>query len=312
MMTTRTLGYWLGLPVALVLAGGALTGTWAQATGDFLCSAGPRDGLACDPDNVDADCAPTGVCVIAQAICNGGLDDGFYCGCIGGACNASTPVCDPDFTGICVGGVNAGLCCDENDDPEFSYVANCDSAPCAGTQRVCLSGDFKGFACVRDEHCDGAPCRSTGTVCFGGDFDYYPCVDDDDCLNVDLSPGGTCEGPEPVATPTVTVTPTRTATGIGTVTPTRTRTPTSSTATPATATPTTSTPGAGTVTPSRTASPQPTATAAPSATVTPPPGGVVYRVDTGSTCAVPSVPPSAAGAWWLLVGPAALLLRRRR
>jgi hypothetical protein len=152
-------------------------------TGEFLCSAGPHDGQAC---NANSDCASGGVCVIAQGICDGGGDAGFYCDCPAGTCMASTPACDPTLTGVCQGGPSAGACCD--------VIAICsDGAPCVGSQKVCLAGGSKGFSCLHDTDCPGSTCQSTGKSCTGGsDSDGYSCVDDNDCLNVDLSVGGTC------------------------------------------------------------------------------------------------------------------------
>jgi hypothetical protein len=166
-------------------------------TGEFLCSAGPRDGQACNSDN---DCTPTGVCVIAQGICDGGADDTLYCGCIAGTCSPSTPACDPTITGVCVGGANATECCSETSDPLSSYVANCSGGvSCTGTGKVCLGGSNKGVSCLNDTVCVGSTCESTGRFCNGGDFSGYACVDINDCLNVDGSLGGTCDG-APAAT----------------------------------------------------------------------------------------------------------------
>src|SRR6185295_18604971 len=102
MVKTRIQRDMLLVALAAFLGSGALVGARAQAaTGEFLCSAGPNDGQAC---GADEDCAPTGVCVIAQGMCDGGTDDGAYCGCVSGTCNASVPACDPSFTGTCSGG----------------------------------------------------------------------------------------------------------------------------------------------------------------------------------------------------------------
>src|SRR5437016_329621 len=92
-----------------ILLGMAVCGRAPAQTGDFLCSAGPSDGQAC---NQDSDCAPDGVCVIAAGLCVGGTDDGLTCDCIAASCS-SAPVCSSDATfGTCQGGANAGLCCD--------------------------------------------------------------------------------------------------------------------------------------------------------------------------------------------------------
>ncbi len=160
-------------------------------TGEFLCSAGPRDGEAC---NSDDDCAPTGVCVIAQGVCDGGPDDTLYCGCIFGTCSPSTPACDATITGVCVGGANATECCSETSDPNSGFVANCSGgSPCTGTARVCAGGENKGVSCLGDAVCVGSVCQATGRFCNGGDFDGYACVDANDCLNVDGSSVGTCD-----------------------------------------------------------------------------------------------------------------------
>src|ERR1035437_8328434 len=133
MQTLLTLRY---IGVLVLLGTLVRTGAWAQTptptpTGEFLCSAGPQDGQAC---NGDAQCAPTGVCVIAPGICDGGTSDGTYCDCAAGICVPSGPVCDPAFTGVCQGGPTANLCCDE--------TTNCaDGASCVGTQKVCLGGN---------------------------------------------------------------------------------------------------------------------------------------------------------------------------
>src|SRR5512140_551216 len=127
----------LGVVLSMVAFGGARAQTPTPTpNGEFLCSAGPRDGLACNSDN---DCAPTGVCVIAQGVCDGGVDDGFPCDCTAGSCTASTPACDPTFTGVCQGGANATECCD--------LTTNCAGGnACVGTQKVCLGGTSKGFS----------------------------------------------------------------------------------------------------------------------------------------------------------------------
>ena len=160
------------------------TASTPAPTGEFLCSAGPRDGQAC---NSDGDCAPTGVCVIAVGLCVGGADDGLSCDCIAGSCS-STPACSSDATfGTCQGGVNTDLCCD--------VTYNCSGGvPCVGTQKLCLGGADIGLACFSDDQCPASVCRATGTVCSGGDFGSFPCVDDNDCTNLDGSAGGICVG----------------------------------------------------------------------------------------------------------------------
>ena len=144
------------------------------------CSAGPRDGQAC---NSDEDCAPTGVCVIAQGICNGGTDDGDYCGCISGTCTPSSPACDPSFTGTCVGGANADQCCDVTDRPPAGTWQTALVVPHElGRRRSTASPvPFKGQACLHDDQCPGAVCQSTGKFCCRGDADSFPCIDNSDC-----------------------------------------------------------------------------------------------------------------------------------
>lgn len=236
----------------------------AQATGEFLCSKGTRDGLPCESD---ADCVPNGVCVIANGVCNGGTDDGASCDCPAGSCSA-TPVCTADNTfGTCSGGTSAGECCD--------VTFNCsDGAPCKGTAKLCLAGDAKGFACLNDSQCPNSVCRSTGKLCAGlcqggtnanqicfddsdcpnstctSDFQSFPCVDDADCCTTQPCHTGICQG---VATTTPTRTPSR-----GTTTPTPTRS-VSATRTPTGNTPTPTPSGAATATPS----PHPTVTGSP-------------------------------------------------
>jgi len=227
----------------------------AQATGQFLCSGGTRDGAAC---NSSTEC-PGGVCVIAQGVCNGGVDDGLPCDCPGGTCSAQN---------TCSGGTSAGLSCDQ--------TYNCTgSKPCTGTQRVCAGGDNKGYSCLNNSQCPGSQCLSTGKVCVGGAYDGYSCVDTNDCPG-----GGSCTGalPTPVPTSTSPVSPTATRstvptatrsgvpTATGSIGPTATRStgPTAThpsgltpTHTPAPPTPTVPVPTA-TQTPTRTASATPT------------------------------------------------------
>jgi hypothetical protein len=228
MVTTRIHRGLLVLAFAISLGCGTLTVARAQAptptpNGEFLCSAGPRDGQAC---NGDVDCSPGGVCVIAQGVCDGGTDDGFPCDCAAGTCTASTPACDPTPTlaGVCVGGPSDTVCCDVN--------TNCiDGAPCVGAQKVCLSGSSKGYSCLNDGQCTGSVCISTGKFCSGGDFDSFACVDNADCKNVDGTSVGVCIGavlPTPthtISTPPATRTPTATRPA-GTGVPTATHTPT--------------------------------------------------------------------------------------
>jgi hypothetical protein len=162
----------------------ALSGCQGSApTGEYLCSAGPHDGQAC---NGDGDCAPGGACVAAQGICGGGGDDGNYCDCAAGNCVASTPVCSAAYTGVCQGGPRADQCCD--------VTAICSgNAPCVASQKVCLAGIYKGYSCLNDAQCSGSSCRSTGKVCNGSDSAGYSCVDSNDCINSDGSVAGTCD-----------------------------------------------------------------------------------------------------------------------
>lgn len=242
----------------------------AQATGEFLCSKGTRDGLPCESDT---DCVPNGVCVIAEGVCNGGTDDGASCDCPAGSCSA-TPVCTGDNTfGTCSGGTSAGLCCD--------VTFNCSGgAPCTGTAKLCLAGDAKGFPCLNDSQCSPSICRSTGKLCAGlcqggtnanqlcfddtdcpgstctSDFQSFPCVDDADCCTTQPCHSGICQGAATSATSTPT--PSR---GTGTPTRTRTMSPTrTGTAnTPTGKTPTPTQSAVATVTPT----PAPTVTASP-------------------------------------------------
>jgi hypothetical protein len=237
----------------------------AQATGEFLCSRGTRDGLPCESDD---DCVPNGVCVIALGVCNGGTDDGASCDCPAGTCSAQ-PVCEFDDTfGTCSGGTSAGECCD--------VTFNCsDGSPCTGSAKLCLSGDFKGAPCLNNSQCVTGVCAATGKLCAGvcqggtnanqfcfadedcpgstcaSDFQSFSCVDDSDCCVDQPCPTGICQGV--AATPT----PTR-----GTPTPTRTRS-VSPTRTPTGATPTPTPTPSGGVTATATPTPVPTATGSP-------------------------------------------------
>ncbi len=161
-------------------------GAASAQVGQRLCSSGANDGQPCSSPEQ----CPGGVCVVAQGVCEGRVDE-VDCDCPGSEC-LSTPVCsnDPE-AGTCAGGPYAGECC--------SVEFNCpDGSPCRGTQKVCLTGELEGFACLEDSQCDGSPCVSTGRVCTG---DGFSCVNSEDCSS------GTCEGgPLP---PTPTTTPTR-------------------------------------------------------------------------------------------------------
>lgn len=194
--------------LALVL-GAAVTPAFGQGTGEFLCSAGTRDGQPCE---AFSDC-PNGVCVIAQGVCN----NGAFCDCPGGTCG-NTPVCSLNANfGTCVGGIGASseLCC--------SVSSNCATGQsCTGTSKVCLNGSDKGLPCVDSSQCASGTCGSTGFYCDGGDFDFYPCVDNGDC------PGGSCDTSF-VNVPTNTPNPNQTATP--TLPPVNTSTPSGPTAT---------------------------------------------------------------------------------
>lgn len=178
-------------------------GLTSPGQAQHLCSGGPNDGQPC----ASSEACPQGACVVTQGICDGGDDDGLDCDCPGSACQSAPSCSSEPEAGTCPGGPFAGECCDV----EFNCI---DGAPCQGTQKVCLSGDLKGFSCLIDAHCDGDPCVSTGRVCSG---DGFSCVDDDDCI------AGTCTGaPLP---PTITPAPTANA-------PTATTTPPPGTMTP--------------------------------------------------------------------------------
>jgi hypothetical protein len=147
----------------------------ALGTGEFLCNGGARSGLACASDD---DCVPNGVCVIALGVCDGGRDDSLSCECLGGVCSAQ-PVCSIDVTlGVCSGGILAAECCD--------LTFNCaDQSPCVGSAKVCLGGENKAFACLRDNQCPASQCASTGKfcagICAGGANQGALCLDDTDC-----------------------------------------------------------------------------------------------------------------------------------
>jgi hypothetical protein len=293
MVTTRMYRDLLFLALAVSLGCGTLTVARAQTpNGEFLCSAGPRDGQAC---NGDPDCAPGGVCVIGQGVCNGGTADGSYCDCAAGTCTATTPACDPTLTGVCVGGPSDTFCCD--------VTTNCsDGAACVGAQKVCLGGDGKGVSCLNDGQCPGSLCRSTGKFCSGGDFDSFSCVDNNDCKNVDGTSVGVCTAAAVPPTPTNTI-----STPIATRTPTPTR-PAGTGVPTATWTPT---PPGGTVPPSETPTPIPNAT----------PTTVVHVVEIdspykaigqGGGCSLVGTREPLGSGWLSAAGLAFTVLRRRR
>jgi len=171
-----------------------------------LCSTGPRDGEPCGAGLPDCG---AGFCVFAQAVCDGGRDDGLACSCAGGACSgAAPPACAASADrGACVGGAFADDCCD-------SRFTCADERPCIASQKVCLGGPHRGATCLRDDQCPASQCAASGGFCTGGDFQNFSCVDDADCL---ASTAATCGGvpaltPHPTRTPTPTRIPTPTRT----------------------------------------------------------------------------------------------------
>lgn len=165
-----------GVALLAMAAGVALmapSASLGQGTGEFLCSAGSRDGQSCLGFS---DC-PGGVCVIAQGVCS----NGDVCVCPGGGQCVATPACSIDASfGTCAGGVAAGVCC--------ALGFNCPTGDsCAATHKICLSGPFQGFPCTTNAMCEGGTCGSNGYFCDNGDADGYPCVTNADC------PGGICE-----------------------------------------------------------------------------------------------------------------------
>jgi hypothetical protein len=190
----------LVLPFVLLLVCAA---AWAQsATGEFLCSAGSKDGRPC---NSDDDC-PGGVCVVAQGVCVAGDDDGQLCSCPSGTCSVQTSCSEPaSVAGVCSGGTSAGASC----------TCSCaGQQACTGTQKVCLGGAYRAFSCLRDDQCAGSHCGSTGLVCADNtDFFSFSCLTDSDCCNSPkVCPVGSCEGA--VVQPTLT--PTRSASVVAT------------------------------------------------------------------------------------------------
>ncbi len=209
---------------------------WAQASSEFVCSAGANDGRAC---TAQSDC-PGGACVITQGVCSDTA--GFPCDCPGSVCSGTT----------CSGGVFAGGTCDT--------TTNCDTGvSCVGTQKVCVgngtgsNGNPAGFSCLSNAQCSSGQCVSTGRVCADGtDFAGFACGQDADCCasGTSCNPSGACVAPA-AGTPSATVTA-RTPT----ITPSASRTGGISTPTPpASASPTPRTP-----TPAGSAPPSPTST----------------------------------------------------
>jgi hypothetical protein len=88
------------MPVTAARKVNAQTPT-STPSGDFLCSAGPRDGGRCtNDDDCFASCSGFGACVLVQGVCDGGANfDGYPCDCPGGNCVA----------GACSGGVFDGF-----------------------------------------------------------------------------------------------------------------------------------------------------------------------------------------------------------
>jgi hypothetical protein len=175
--------------VFFLIAATALASLLSTAGAQRLCSGGPSDGQPC----ASAEACPQGACVVIQGICNGGNDDGLDCDCPGSTCQTAPSCSSEPEAGTCGGGPFAGECCDI----EFNCI---DGAPCQGTQKVCLSGELKGFSCLTNAHCDGELCVSSGRVCSG---DGFSCIDDEDCII------GTCTGA--ALPPTATPSPTRLA-----------------------------------------------------------------------------------------------------
>ncbi len=171
--------------------------TWMSAAAavtaraqDFVCSAGPRDGLTCPTGDAECDGSPVaGACVLVQGVCDGGDFDGFPCDCPGGLCSAA---------GLCQGGAFDGESCGTTAD------ASCGGAPiCVGAYRVCGSGEFRGFGCLRSDQCGtSVSCISSGKFCDGGDYADYSCVVDADCNGTSTT--GVCRAPvsgSPTPTP---------------------------------------------------------------------------------------------------------------
>lgn len=252
--------------VVVVLVGGVAS---RPAFGqDFLCTGGPKDGVACASDDECFVSCPSsyGACVLVQGVCNGGEFDGFPCDCPGGTCVGT------GTTGTCQGGAFAGDACTTT-----VGEGSCNSGiACVGTQKVCQSGDLRGFGCLNNNQCSGASCVSTGKFCDGGDFSDYSCVVDADCTagttaGTCRTPDVTCTSPTPTPSATRSRTPSRTATGGGTPLPT-----TSPTRTPSGGTP------AATRTPTPTGGFTPLATASATPTI-PNSGTVAVTVPAGSS-----------------------------
>ena len=144
MIETKSIG--LFLVVLLRLSCVALAQTDGVAS-THLCSAGARDGQACQQNN---DC-PHGVCVKAQGVCDD--LDGLPCDCKASTCSGQSQ----GGEGICQGGPSEGESCDVR--------RNCDSGmACIGSQKICSGGVFQGFSCLRDEQCGAGNCVSNELV----------------------------------------------------------------------------------------------------------------------------------------------------
>ncbi len=177
--------------VLLLVAGLLLCRPLAAQTSPYLCSGGPRDGRACGSDDDCFVSCPSsfGACVVVQGVCDGGDYDGFPCDCPEGFCDAS------GGKNVCVGGAFDGYECRPGDGE-----GACGPSACVGTSKVCQSGTYRAFGCLRDEQCyDPAngdvwvSCVSTGLFCDGGDYADYSCVDSSDCGTEQT---GMCRAPE--------------------------------------------------------------------------------------------------------------------
>lgn len=165
------------LSVLALLLGFATTAVAAPSP-TKLCSGGRLDGSSCTSN----DNCPMGICVVARAVCDGGVDDGFKCQCPGSVCSSSAPCPNDPQSGTCVAGPRAGQCC--------SLEFGCsDGAPCVATQKVCAGGRFKGAACLSDSQCRDSTCTATAAACTAGIFAGFSCVDQSDC------PAAACGGP---------------------------------------------------------------------------------------------------------------------
>lgn len=179
----------------------------------LFCSGGDFDGLSCviDDNCCDEDgCGDTdendGICVAPSVfLCSGGSRDNQSCeshiDCPSGACVEAQRVCDgggDDFDGLtCQGPVNCG------------------GASCVATSHICIRNgtdegetiEVEGYGCLRDDHCFGAgagSCMATAQVCDGGDTsstDYDPfdllisCTDDDICHTLLADDSLSCVNP---------------------------------------------------------------------------------------------------------------------